>query len=189
MSEQIGPIHNWVFNKIKFQEKEVATLLALSDKVNVDDVAGTVEKGNLIDIVNTPNIHAFLQERIHITERRLAMSVESLLKNGFTLEDIKKTLFDFGAANAFDSAVSAPKAYELLSALMVSGMPCDRIESVEEKSETRIIFKENKDIHTEFWNDKSLYQVLKDEVIKGLLSRTALSYSHKAEREFVIEEN
>ncbi|MBK5201070.1 MAG: hypothetical protein JJE21_05995 [Spirochaetaceae bacterium] len=188
MNEQIGPIHNWVFNKIKFQETEVEELLKLSVGLNIDVVAGTIEKGELQDIVNTPNIHTFLQERIYITEKRLALSVETLLEKGITLEVIKETLFNFGLSNSFDSSVSAQKAYELLGKLMVSGMPCDRIESVKGITDTKIIYKENKDIHSEYWNDKALYQVLKDEVIKGLLYKTTLSYSHLTEREFVIEE-
>lgn len=188
MSEQIGPIHNWVFNKIKFQESEVEELLKLSDELNIDEQAGTIEKGELIDIINTINVHKFLQDRINITEKRLALSVETLLKQGISLETIKETLFNFGVKNGFDSSVSPQKAYELMNNLLVTGMPCDRIESVIEISDKKIVYKENKDIHSEYWNDKSLHQVLKDEVIKGLLKKTTLSYSHSDEREFVIEE-
>lgn len=188
MNEQIGPIHNWVFNKIKFQEKEVEELLKLSPELNIDKIAGTVEKGELKDIINTTNIHSFLQERMEITEKRLKISVETLLKNNITIEIIKETLFNFGLKNAFNSSISAQEAYELLSKLMISGMPCDKIEIIKENTETKVVYKERKDIHSGFWTDKSLYQLLKDEVIKGLLFKTTLSYSHLAEREFIIEE-
>lgn len=188
MSVNLGPIHTWVFNKIKFQEKEVERLLTLKEGLNIDDVAGVVEKGTLEEIIDIKNIHGFLQIRINITEKRLALTVEQLLDSGIELAEIKKTLFDFGVENSFDKSVGPQKAYENLNGLMVNGMPCDKVEVVIENTESKVVFQENSDIHTEYWKNKETYQILKDEVIKGLLSNTNLSYSHIDERTFVLEE-
>jgi hypothetical protein len=189
MSETLGPIHTWVFNKIKFQEKEVERLLSLKDGLNVDDAAGVVEKGTLEEIVDIKNIHGFLQIRINITEKRLALTVERLLDSGIKLDKIKETLFEFGVENSFEKTTRPQKAYENLNALMVNGMPCDKVEIVVKNTESRVVFHDNLDIHTEYWKNKETYQILKDEVIKGLLSNTNLSYSHLEERTFLLEEN
>lgn len=189
MSASLGPIHIWVFNKIKFQEKEVERLLSLKEGLDIDGAAGIVEKGTLEEIIDIQNIHGFLQMRINITENRLALTVENLLESGITLDEIKKTLYEFGVENAFDASVKPQKAYENLNALMVNGMPCDRVEAVIENTENRVVFHENVDIHTEYWKNKETYQILKDEVIKGLISKTNLTYSHLEDRTFVLEEN
>jgi hypothetical protein len=189
MSATLGPIHTWVFNKIKFQEKEVERLLTLKEGLNVDDAAGVVEKGPLEEVIDIRNIHGFLQIRINITENRLALTVEQLLESGITLDEIKKTLFAFGVENSFEESTNPQKAYENLNALMVNGMPCDKVEVVIENTPSKVIFHENLDIHTEYWNNKETYQILKDELIKGLISKTNLLYSHLEDRTFVLEEN
>lgn len=189
MSATLGPIHNWVFNKIKFQEQEIETLLSLKDGLDIDGEAGIVEKGTLEEIIDIQNIHGFLQIRINITEKRLALTVEKLLESGISLDEIKEVLYNFGVKNAFNSSIKPQKAYESLNGLMVNGMPCDRVEVVVENNENKVVYHENKDIHTEYWTNKEIYQILKDEVIKGLISKTNLTYSHLEDRTFVLEEN
>lgn len=188
MSATLGPIHTWVFNKIKFQEKQVERLLTLDQSIDVDEVAGIVEKGSLEDIIDIKNIHGFLQIRINITEKRLALCAEKLIENGFSIERIKKEIFDFGVENALPENCQPQKAYETLNSLLVNGMPCDRIETIIETTERKVVFQENKDIHTEYWTNKKLFQILKDELINGLLSTTKITYSHLDERTFVLEE-
>jgi len=189
MSATLGPIHNWVFNKIKFQEKEIEALLQLEEGLNgkIDAEAGIVEKGELAEIIDIANIHGFLQMRINITEKRLALTVESLLSDGISLDTIKQTVKEFAESNCIDGDTGVQKAYEYLNGLLVNGMPCDKVETVIENSEYKIVYVENLDIHTQYWNNKETYQVLKDVLIEGLLSKTNLSYSHEKAHEYVIE--
>jgi len=184
--EMIGPIHNWVFNKIKFQESEVAELLQLSDGLNVD-AAGVVEEGNLSDFPQITNIHGFLQQRIIFTEQRLALAVETLLEKGISLDTIKTTLYNFGKNHAIEASLNASEAYKKLGTLLVNGMPCDRVETLLSDNTDEVTYQENTDIHSTYWTNKALYQELKDVLIEGLLSQTSLQYSH-SDKLFTIKE-
>ena len=93
MSLFLGKIHYWLFNKIKWFEGIEDELLRLDSTFNVeelDKICGerTPDKP-LEDIIDTSNIHGWLQERIIIAEGRNAYITKYLVNKGY-LSSIEK---------------------------------------------------------------------------------------------------
>lgn len=85
MSAFLGPIHTWLFRKIKFQDELTNTILEIEAQEElvkrIDKAYVSLEQGELADIVDSANIHGWLQERISIVENRLAFVVTDILQN------------------------------------------------------------------------------------------------------------
>ena len=68
MSAFLGPIHIWLFEKIKFQENlnkhliEMAAVKGYNKEklAEVDSVCGVLEEGELADLIDGMNIHGWI---------------------------------------------------------------------------------------------------------------------------------
>ena len=72
MSENLGPIHYLMYEKIKFQD-EITDFLMDGNFCQID--YKPVSKKPLEEILDSENIHGFLQEKIDIVETRLAKAL------------------------------------------------------------------------------------------------------------------
>ena len=79
MSLMLGPIHTWLFRKIKLQNELVDNIIAKSIELKyieddfkdmIDRRYGVLEDGDLADICDSSNIHGWLQSRITLVENR-----------------------------------------------------------------------------------------------------------------------
>lgn len=69
MSENLGPIHYMMYEKIKFQDKITSYLLdGKTDKV--DEIARAVENKPLDQLIDTDNIHGWLDSKIDVVEKK-----------------------------------------------------------------------------------------------------------------------
>ncbi|HKM35519.1 MAG TPA: hypothetical protein VJY54_12400 [Lachnospiraceae bacterium] len=85
MSFTLGPIHTWLFNKIRFQDLLQRTILRDYEKdkdttlsCQLDRRFGVLEEGELKDIIEEGNIHGWLQERVSLVENRFAFMVTQI---------------------------------------------------------------------------------------------------------------
>ena len=99
MSLFLGKIHYWLFNKILWFEnlEEEIIKFAQENGLDVDSIRGEIESKygkklenkNLEEIIDTDNIHGWLQNRIHCAEGRMAAWTSFLIENG-KIGDLEK---------------------------------------------------------------------------------------------------
>ncbi len=164
MSAFLGQIHFWLYNKIQVEETILEGILKQAENKGFDVVTfekeivekfGEATKGKLEDVINQDNIHGWLQDRITSVESRLASTVTTLLNNNVLTNDEIKAVFVVNAnecANKVEVSVVEPAAmFNLVFDYLLAGMPCDRVNQVEEANETVVKWSTNMDIHEEYW--------------------------------------
>ncbi|WP_100066141.1 hypothetical protein [Miniphocaeibacter massiliensis] len=176
MSKYLGFIHYIMFDKIKFQEKIVKEILNIAKNkgnYNIEkevDKLGTIEDGKLEDIIDSDNIHAWLQKRVELVENRFAKTVALILKDDTdSLEEIKGLLHNLGKKESKPSTVK--EGYKLISSKFLDGMPCDNAIIILEDTEDLLSFKIIIDKHSNFWvkyDVMNIYWDLRNEYIKGI---------------------
>jgi len=155
MSAFIGPIHYWLYGKIKVvnsRERHIAEAAAAVCGDTVEEIQeqvwqtyGTplpdVDLGELID---HGNIHGWLQRQINIAESREAALVKELVEQCGTAKALLEDVFrEHGAKYGQEAAgegrhelASAPGIYKALNDYYLNGMPCDQSDlEVESKPE------------------------------------------------------
>lgn len=169
MSAFLAPIHTWLFNKIVLAEElEKNVQKAYIDKYNgiaKDVVEKSLVYGSPIDttksiedIIDTSNIHGWLQDKITKVETRTAYIVTEMVKKyAKEAESIAKECFAEQGKSVGETskAKGMPKApEELFNALnnyLLEGMPCDRVTRII-KSEINIFEWETTScIHKGYW--------------------------------------
>lgn len=190
MSAFLGPIHTWLYKKIKFQDQMTCEIIRKAEEMGyvqnledqIDKRFGALEQGDLADIIDESNIHGWLQERVSLVEKRLAYTVMILLygheeRNEF----IRNTCFEFGKKHSAPAEITVAQAYKLLEDLLLNGMPCDMVNRVEIEEEDRILWSQTVDIHEKYWemtqgNVADFYE-LRSALIEGLFEGTDVTFT------------
>lgn len=200
MSAFLGPIHHWLFNKIKFQN-DLVQYIAESVKSKEDTVSllsqmdhryGVLETGELADIIDEANIHGWLQERISVVENRLAFLITMTTEeHPERISDIKKAAYEFGKSHAVYQKISVNGAYQYLDDLLLNGMPCDRVNSITNEEEDSIKWVQTVDIHSKYWDmiqgNVDYYYGIRESLIKGMLENSGITFEQTAEQEFELK--
>jgi hypothetical protein len=187
----IGPIHFWLYKKIQFQEFVVQTLYKIEDistEVNVNE--GALPLGKMEDLIDTENIHAWLQEHINIVEKRLAYTTSTLINKGYTINQILECIVDNIKIDS-EKAETAIEAYTLLDKYLLNGRPCDDINKVTIETDNKLSYIETKQIHNEFWilnnSDSSNYYLIRKTISDIILSNTKFILAINEKNEFEIK--
>lgn len=198
MSAFLGPIHTWLFTKIRFQDHLQKAILedyekdkdhSLSDQL--DRRYGILEEGELKDIIDGGNIHGWLQERVSLVENRLAFMVTKILQSEPEYMDrIKEIAFEEGRKNAFSHEGSVQGVYKMLDDLLLNGMPCDHVNAIVEESEDTLVWSQTKDIHKPYWDSVGgyveNYNQIRESLITGLLSKGGISFQKTADQSYKL---
>ena len=189
MSAFLGPIHFWLYNKIKIQNEIVEETLDYATKSlnnNMrDDLYNKFGDGDLkpLDqVIDVTNIHGWLQERVNQVEKKLAYTVTELTKNNPENFQIIKDIFKSKGAevSTLEKDSSLDEIYKAINDTLLDGMPCDRANSVVSQEDNEIIWKRNVCVHQQYWDDVqgdiNDFYTLRDEFIEGLLSITDVKY-------------
>ena len=196
MSAFLGPIHTWLFTKIKFQDalnKEFVEKLGdRSLKEALDRRYGALEEGELAEIIDGSNIHGWLQERISLVENHLAyITLQLKEKDSTNLEKICQVAREFGKANAENNLESPRAAYDYLERLLVNGMPCDRVNALVEDSQNKLIWEQTIEIHGQYWKplgaDVNDYYKIRQAVIEGILEDSKISFEQNQAGDFILQ--
>lgn len=188
MSAFLGPIHFWLYNKIKIQNNIVEDILNLSENMGLDLRGNLYEQyGNgdlkpLDEVIDVGNIHGWLQSQISMVEYKLAFTVTEVLnKNTEKIKDIKEIFKNNGAKYSTLSKESTiEEAFKAINDTLLDGMPCDHVNAVVNQDENEAVWKRYECVHSKFWDaakgEVSTYYMLRDEFIEGLLSAASINY-------------
>ena len=193
MSAFLGPIHYWLYHKIQFQEQLTKALLQGEETVlsSVDSLCGVVESKPLEEVIDTGNIHGWLQGQILIAESRYANAVAGLLnENNLTLEEIRKKVLNFGMEHPL-KGTNAADVYKELQDLLLDGMPCDHVNLLVEQQENKVIFKRTADLHSSHWNniglEGNIYYLLRNSLLEGMLYHSSISYREEEDLNIIFQ--
>lgn len=197
MSLFLGPIHHWLYHKIHLQEELITTLAeregARSGDSGKYETYVNRELRPLEELIDTDNIHGWLQARIHDAEGRYAALVAAILKEDSGAKSrIEDEVFAFGASNAAPAEASPAEAYRFYGDNLVNGMPCDHVDRVTEQAEDHIAWILDQDLHGDFWiqagQSPELYYALRLAEMRGMLSGTRLELLSPSEMSYVLKE-
>lgn len=187
MSAFLGPIHYWLYNKIQLQEELIREVVkhgkeagwAVFSEQHLEEKTVNKELRPLNELIDVMNIHGWLQERVQDAEARYALLVGSILKeDAERLSELEKIAFQFGKERALDPSSDASDAYRKMDDSLLNGMPCDRVNVITEQDPERTSWVQEEDIHAPFWTavgaDPAVYYRLRNKVMEGMLSGTAL---------------
>ena len=185
MSAFLGPIHYWLYNKIIVQEELTADIagLAVSNGWISEEQASEYVTGKipaLEEVIDTGNIHGWLQERINWAETRYAELVTAVLsEDADRIEDLKTKAYEFGTDHAVAAGASSEEAYKAFDDTFVNGMPCDRVNVVTEQNADNVTWEQVVDIHERYWlqsgGDPEWYYEIRTAMMQGMLEGSGLT--------------
>lgn len=189
MSAILGPIHHWLFRKIKIQNDLTNAIINVAkDKelnvallADIDEKFSSLPEGDLGNIIDPTNIHGWLQDKIAIVERRLAYVTKTLTDNNpDAIGVICECAREFGVKNAVEADATPADGFEYYENTFVSGMPCDGVNMVVNEDSDEITWQETVDIHKQYWDevgvDVALFYEIRNAMIEGVFAGSDLSY-------------
>ncbi len=169
MSKFLGPIHHWLFNKIKlYEELEEEIIKNVQGNLDVDlsdittdineKIGYPVPKQPLESLIDTNNIHGWLQNKITIAETRQATLITKLInKYGekallIIQNTYKNQAIECGkdASEKYD-VYGAQELYKALNNYILDGMPCDNVNNITFNEENRLEWKVVNCLHKGYW--------------------------------------
>lgn len=166
MSLFLGRIHYWLYNKILwFEEIEDEIIKSINEQDK--DINALVKHINtqfgeptgkkpLEEIIDTSNIHGWLQQKIESAELRQAALVTELLKWNFAHKDRFLRIYTKqgeAAAKEYKGSVDSPEEiFNALNDFILEGMPCDRVNEVVESNDNEFTWKTTSCLHKSYWS-------------------------------------
>ena len=209
MSLFLGKIHYWLFNKILWFEnlEEEIIKFAQENGLDVDSVRVEIESKygkklenkNLEEIIDTDNIHGWLQNRIHCAEGRMAAWTSFLIENG-KIGDLEK-IYVKQAKEAADEVKSernvetATEIYDCMNDYILDGMPCDRVNEITYSGEDAVQWIRRICVHKDIWEkedvDVNIFYRLRSMWIKEFVHElnSNFRYIEFDDKEFCISKN
>lgn len=189
MSATLGPIHFWLYAKIDNQEQLTRAIAELAEEKGWIDSSRPYVKTlePLEDVIDTANIHGWLQEQITDAETRYACLVSLILsKHGERLKQLYQSARKFGEHHAVE-AVSPEAIYKAFDDFFVNGMPCDRINAVTDTAADHLSWEMTQDIHAPYWNgDTAPYYAIRRSVMEGMLNGSGYSLESQDDFHYTI---
>lgn len=173
MSLYLGKIHYWLFNKIVWfegLEEEIITL-AKNEGLNIENLSKEINNKYgeklpnlpLEEMIDTSNIHGWLQDKIHSAEGRLATWTGKLLEKENVSSKLESLYMNQGikaAKEAKEEGKSVSNAVEIFNAVndyILDGMPCDRVNEVISQDENKVVWKRRLCVHKDIWDADAAY--------------------------------
>ena len=206
MSLFLGKIHYWLFNKILWFEnlEEEIISVAKSEGLDIEGVKAEIEakygakleNKNLEEIIDTDNIHGWLQDRIHRAEGRMAAWTRFMIQNDkmSTLEKVyidqaKEAAEEVKSERAIENAVDI---YNSMNDYILDGMPCDNVNQVLESDVDAVKWVRRICVHRELWEEEGVnvdvFYNLRGLWIKEFVSdlNSDFEYNELGEKEYII---
>lgn len=202
MSLFLGKIHYWLFNKIRWFEnlEENIIDLAKSEGLDAENIRKDIESKYgkklpnkpLEELIDTSNIHNWLQSQIHSAERRNAawtkLLIEANEENFKKLEEIYKEQGIVAANEVKDEGKLVATPNEIFNAMndyILDGMPCDRVNEVILNEENKITWQVRIDVHKDIWDkvgcDVNYFYNLRNAWIKSFVSNLNSNFRYIVE--------
>lgn len=198
MSLFLGKIHYLLFDKIKWFEDLEAEIVLWAENTDLPtdkwkdeiykDFGYPVEDRPLEDIIDTSNIHGWLQDKISKSEGRQAAWITKILNCS---EKYKKNLIDIfekqgtklGSEYRKNLIPNTPQeVYNIINDFILEGMPCDKVIEELESDSHAYIWKTNFCLHSKYWDaiqgDVNNFYILRDAWIKSFLESLTYDFSY-----------
>ncbi|MGN0144258.1 MAG: hypothetical protein ACI398_04700 [Clostridium sp.] len=174
MSLFLGKIHYWLFNKIVWFENLEREIIKVAEKTNIDvnkvqkEIEGKYGEITpnlpLEDMIDTSNIHGWLQEKINSAEGRMAAWVRTIIENNpDDIVKIQNVYITQGikAANEVKNEntdiCTAGDMYSKINDYILDGMPCDRVDEIIENDLDIITWKKRMCVHKAIWQNENIH--------------------------------
>lgn len=171
MSAFIGPIHYWLYGKIrlvtnreeflyhKASELCGSTAEELREQV-IQSFGLPLPDTDLGELIDHDNIHGWLQRQIKIVESREAAFIKELLDSCGTtaLEVLDQSFYEHGKItgesakerNKYDLE-TAPGIYKALNDFYLNGMPCDQGDMIMESDLAKVVWESSQWLQEPNW--------------------------------------
>jgi hypothetical protein len=207
MSLFLGKVHYWLFNKIVWFENLESEIIDLANKEGLDtdslknNIVGKYGERTpnlpLEDMIDTSNIHGWLQGKIHSAEGRMAAWTTELMKKG---GDVKAKLEDIYVKQGIKAAEelkensgelgTAPDIFNAINDYILDGMPCDRVNEVVESDENKVTWVRTICVHKDIWEneqgDVNFFYQLRSLWVKSFVSKVNEEFEYLEENESMI---
>ncbi|WP_343009318.1 hypothetical protein [Clostridium celatum] len=172
MSLFLGKIHYWLFNKvlwfeglegkiIELAKNEELNIYKLQDEINIKYGEKLPDK-KLEDMIDTSNIHGWLQGKIHNAEGRMAAWTNIILSNNKdAILNMKKIYIEQGINAAKEaktklSNITAEDIFKSMNDYILDGMPCDRVNEVINSNSETVEWKRKVCVHKDIWKNEGI---------------------------------
>lgn len=199
MSLFLGKIHYWLFNKIKWfeglenniinwaEEKGKFPLEQWKNEIyeKYDEPIGDMK---LEEVIDTSNIHGWLQDKISRAEGRQAAWVTRILnvspdyKNELISifnEQGNKTGMEYGKGV---KPLLPVEVFNILNDFILEGMPCDRVNEELENSEEVYMWRARICLHRSYWESEngevSNFYTLRDAWINSFIHGLSKDFTY-----------
>lgn len=165
MSLFLGKIHYWLYNKISWFEKIEEEIVSKTKVEGFDsdhvvnkvtsEFGAPTEKKPLEEMIDTSNIHGWLQQRITSAELRQAALVTEFLKQHYITKGQLIEIFarrGKSAAHQYEGRPETPEEiFNAINDFILEGMPCDRVNEVIENSDNEFTWRTTRCLHKPYW--------------------------------------
>lgn len=203
MSAFLGPIHFWLYNKIRLQQAIVDEIFTLGDKNGLalesecNSRFGEFENKPLEEMIDLGNIHGWLQERVSQVEYKYAYSVTRLLaKNPGAMEQLKAILAGNGETlgkNQKSPELKATDVFKIISDTLLDGMPCDHANKLLKQGENEVMWKRSICVHSPYWEeaagDIDIYYELRDAWLEGFIKELGFHFDKPDSNTYVVKKS
>lgn len=200
MSLYLGKVHYWLFNKILWFEglEEEIINLAKEEGLDVSSLAKEINENHgeklpnlpLEDMIDTSNIHGWLQGKIHSAEGRMAAWTTKLLNSNEKVKAKLENIYIHQGMKAskevkekLDPASNAMDIYDRINDYILDGMPCDRVNEVLVSTEDMVQWSRRICVHKDIWNresgDVSYFYSLRGLWIKAFVNEVNGNYEYE----------
>jgi hypothetical protein len=205
MSKFLGPIHYWLFNKIFLYENLESDIIeSIEQKLNIslwditkelhEKIGLPLENKPLEELIDTNNIHGWLQNKITIAETRQAALITFIVnKYGEKGMNIIKNCYKEQAVKSGKDAksnydvISASAIYKTLNNYILDGMPCDNVNNITVNEDTKLEWRVLNCLHKNYWINVSGNLDILYELRNTWISNFIQSVNSNYEYNFKIE--
>ncbi len=196
MSLFLGKIHYWLYKKIIWYEKIEMDIINWAQQKElpvgtwVQDInekyGPPLGEETLEQLIDTSNIHGWLQQRIESAELRQAAIITQVLNRNI---DYKKDLTGIyknqgkAAAGDYQGETSAPEdVFNALNDYILEGMPCDRVNEIVSSGDKEFVWKSTICLHEQYWKrvegDVNNFYELREAWIKAFVEELNSDFTY-----------
>ena len=179
MKEKLAPIHFVQHNRIKIQENLETFLTDLFNLQKIDEKSIATHGPRTSDEaletqIDHDNIHGWLESHLVTNEKRLSvLSKEIIKENDENALSLAHAEYGKRLAESLNEKIHFSNGQELfgyLDAVLLDGMPCDKINSMVEASDDHLVWQSAKDVHFKYYEEQKLPKDLFLDLRRSFLS-------------------
>ena len=183
-------------NKLNEMAIEICDLSSGKIAKEAEEACGVIPAGDFFEVIDQSSPHAGLESLMNIAEDKFAYVVNTVLTKASPIEkkaklvEIKNIVRKYGKELAIDENSNAEDAFNAINLAVLDGMPCDDTKVVLESSPEKVVWEKALDLHAYSWKQvnqpESLYYEIIAEYIKGILSKTSITYTDENNSKFTL---